>query len=99
MGIAKMIIKIILGIFAYLLCGVATLELYFWRDRHCESEMDKFVEDDEIWQVIVVVFFPFFLFLAILYVTYKGLLLIIRLIRTLFTTIIYLIIALIKGEQ
>lgn len=86
-----MIIKIMLLIFAYLLVGIAVLEWVLWLDRKTSSS-DKWINEKDDWeQTITVILWPVVLpMLGIYVLTYliKG-------VRIFFTTIVYLIAALI----
>lgn len=94
-----MIIKIILIIFAYLLIGIAVLEGVLWRDRR-KSYIDRWVDDDEDAEMcIVVIFWPIAIPLLLAYILYILLKHLIKCVRIFFTTIVYLIVAIIDKER
>lgn len=92
------VIKVILIIFAYLLVGIAVLEGLSWYDR---QHYDNYTWiEDEFDQVTVVTFWPFVLIPIILAILYKGLVHFIKGIRIFFTTVVYLLAAMIdKGKK
>lgn len=96
----NMILKIIGGIFGYLLCGVGVLELIRLHDRHTDY-IDQWLEyDDESEQVIVVVLFPYFLVcLFIPWLIGKFVFAFIRVVQMIFTTLTCIVVALIKGKD
>lgn len=96
-----MILKSVLFVFLYLLCGIGTLELILFHDRKCDDSFDQWgIGDcDDIEQVIIVILFPLFLALIIFWAIGKGLALIIKGIRILITTVIYSIVAIIKEDK
>lgn len=86
-----MIIKVILIIFAYLLIGIAVLEWVLWLDRKTSSS-DKWINEEDDWeQTITVIIWPVVLPMLWVY----GLKYLIKGVRIFFTTIVYLIAALI----
>jgi ABC-type transport system involved in cytochrome bd biosynthesis fused ATPase/permease subunit len=94
-----MIFKIIGLIFGYLLCGVGTLELVKLHDRHSEW-INRWVDDsDELDEVFVVVLFPVLLLMILLWAIGKAIAFFIKVVRTVFITIVYIIVALVKGEK
>jgi len=94
-----MILKIIGAVFGYLLCGVGVLELIRLHDRHTDYVHQFMDLDDEIEQVIVVVLFPVFLLCLIAGVIGKFVFVFIKAVQMIFTTLAYLIVALIKGKD
>ena len=94
-----MIIKIIAFVFGYLLCGVGTLELVKLHDRHSDWINRWFDDFDELDDVFVVVMFPAWLLMILLWAIGKASALFIKVVRTVFTTIVYIIIALVKGDK
>ncbi len=94
-----MTIKIIGAVFGYLLCGVGVLELIRLHDRHTDY-MHQWLEfDDEFEQVIVVVLFPVVLVYLIPWLIGKFVFAFIRVVQMVFTTLTYMIVALIKGKD
>ena len=94
-----MILKVIAFIFAYLLCGTGTLELIRLHDRH-SNWLDRWADDaDETDEVMVIVLFPLMLLFMLLWVLGKIIALFTKAIRTVVTTVIYMTIALIKGDN
>lgn len=94
-----MILKIIALVFGYLLCGVGVLELVRLHDRHTDW-IDKWMDDDdEIEQVMVVLLFPVALLFLILFVIRKIVFWFIKTVQTVFTTLIYTIVALVKEKD
>lgn len=94
-----MILRIIALVFGYLLCGVGVLELVRLHDRHTDW-IDKWMDDDdEIEQVMVVLLFPVALLFLIFWVVRKIVFWFIKIVQTVFTTLIYTIVALIRGEN
>lgn len=92
-----MVIKVILIIIAYFLIGVAVLEGLSWYDR---QHYDNYTWiEDELDQVTTVTFWPFVLIPVILAILYKGLVYFIKGVRIFFTTIIYLIGAIISKRK
>lgn len=57
-----MVIKIVLGTIAYLLCGTATLAVMKWHDRRVERSFDKWLdyEGNTFEDSVVVIAFPAF---------------------------------------
>ena len=89
------IIKIILIIFAYLLIGIAVLEIMLWHDRKV-GFIDKWVgETDDVELVLVVTCWPVTIPVLGLYILFIGLKHLIKGVRIFFTTIVYLIAAII----
>ena len=94
-----MILKIIALVFGYMLCGVGTLELLKLHDRHSDW-IDKWVEDsDELEEAFVVTIFPAYLLMILFWVIGKSIAFFTKAVRTVFTTIVYTIVALIKGDK
>lgn len=94
-----MILKIIALVFGYLLGGVGTLELVKLHDRHSEW-INRWGDDsDELDEVMVVVLFPVLLLMILLWAIGKAIAFFIKVVRTVFTTIVYTIIALVKGDK
>lgn len=92
-----MFLRVFFIVLIYLLLGVGVLEIMLWHDRNCDW-IHEWI-DDESMQVLVVVFMPFYLLLVILWLLYIGILKFIKAVRVLFTTLIYTVISLIKGEN
>ena len=95
----NMILKIIAFVFGYLLCGVGVLELVRLHDRHTDWIGKWIDDDDEIEQVMVVLLFPVALSFLILLVVGKIVFWFIKIVQTVFTTLIYTIVALVKGDK
>lgn len=94
-----MIIKVILIIFAYLLIGIAVLEGILWRDRKV-SFIDKWADEtDDVELVLIVIFWPVAIPVLGLYILFIGLKHLIKGVRIFFTTIIYLIAAIIDKDR
>lgn len=95
-----MILKIIGVVFGYLLCGVGVLELIRLHDRHT-GWLDQWLScDDEHDQVIVVILWPFFLVcLLIPWLISKFVFVFIRVVQMIFTTLTYMVVALITGKD
>lgn len=89
------VIKVILIIFAYLMVGIAILEGLLWYDRHHYSNY-TWIEDD-FDQVIIVTCWPFVLIPIIFAILYIGLVYFIKGTRIFFTTIVYLLAAIISN--
>lgn len=87
-----MIFKVILIIFAYLLIGIAVLEIILWHDRKVDF-VDGWICDpnDDVEQALTVLSWPIVLPILWIY----GLRYLIKGVRIFFTTIVYLIAALI----
>lgn len=95
-----MILKIIGAVFGYLLCGVVVLELVRLHDRHTTSFIDQWLDDDELEEVLVVILWPFVLVCFLIpWLIGKLVFAFIRVVRTIFTTLTYLVIALINGRD
>lgn len=95
-----MILKIIGAVFGYLLCGVGVLEIIRLHDRHTDYIDQLLGYDDEIEQVIVVVLYPFFLVgFFIPWLIGKFVFVFIRVVQMIFTTLTYMVVALIKGKD
>ena len=94
-----MILKIIAFTFGYMLCGVGILELLKLHDRHSEW-IDRWVEDsDELEESFVVIIFPAYLLMMLFWVMSKVIAFFTKAVRTVFTTIVYMIVALVKGDE
>lgn len=94
-----MILKIIALVFGYLLCGVGTLELVKLHDRHSDW-INRWADDsDESEEVFVVVLFPVLLLMILLWMIEIAIAFFIKVVRTVFTTFVYTIIALVKGDK
>ncbi len=98
-----MIIKVILIIFAYLLIGCAILEIILWHDRKVDFT-DTWLSDpkDEVEQNLTVILWPFIIpelcirILAIVIeLMFKETGILIKGIRVIFTTMVYVIAAII----
>lgn len=98
-----MIIKIMLIIFAYLLIGCAVLEIILWHDRKADLT-DTWLSDpkDEVEQNLTAILWPFIipeLFIRILVIViefmFKEIGILIKGIRVIFTTLVYVIAAII----
>ena len=88
-----MIIKVILIIFAYLLIGIAVLEIMLWHDRKV-GFIDKWIDETSDWeQTFTVILWPIVLPMLWLYALNLGLKCLIKGVRIFFTTIVYLIAA------
>lgn len=95
-----MILKIIGIVLGYLLCGTGVLELIRLHDRHTGYLNQWLDHDDETEQVIVVVLYPYFLVcLLIPWLIGKFIFAFIRVIQMIFTTLTYVVVALIKGKD
>lgn len=92
-----MILKVILGIFLYLLIGVGVLEIVKWHDRNVDW-VDTWIMFEEF-EVLCVVFWILPLMLIVFWLLYLGLYQFIRITRIFFTTIVYTVIALVKGDK
>ena len=90
---------ILLGIFLYLLIGVGVLSILLWHDRHVKDSFDTWISDIEEFQVLAVVFWIFPLMWIILWAIYKAVQGFIRLIQVFFTTLVYTVGAIIKGNK
>ena len=94
-----MILKIIALTFGYMLCGIGTLELLKLHDRHSDW-INRWVEDsDELEESFIVIIFPAFLLMMLFWVIGKAIAFFTKAVRTAFTTIVYTIIALVKGDK
>jgi len=95
-----MILKIIVAVFGYLLCGVGVLELVRLHDRHTDY-IDQWLDyDDESEQVILVVLYPYFLVgLLIPWLIGKFVFVFTKAVQMIFTTLAYTIAALISGKD
>lgn len=95
-----MILKIIGAVFGYLLCGVGVLELIRLHDRHT-GWLDRWLDcDDELDQVIVVILWPFFLVCLLTpWLISKFVFVFIRVVQMIFTTLTYMVAALITGKD
>ena len=95
-----MIIKVILIIFAYLLIGIAVLEGVLWHDRKV-GFVDSWLYDekDDIEQSLVVILWPAVLPMLWIYLLCIGLKHLIKAVRIFFTTLVYLIAAIIDKER
>ncbi len=94
-----MIIKVILLIFAYLLIGIAVLEVVLWHDRKVGSYDNWIDEDDEIDQSLAVMMWPILIPTLSIYILHIGLKHLIKGVRIFFTTIVYLIAAMIDKDR
>ncbi len=75
------------------------MELVRLHDRHTDW-IDKWMDDDdEIEQVMVVLLFPVMLLFLILWVVRKIVFWFIKTVQTVFTTLIYTIVALVKEKD
>ena len=92
-------LKIIGAIFGYLLCGVGVLELIRLHDRHTDYMHQWLMFDDEFEQVITVVLFPVCLLYLIPWLIGKFVFVFIKVVHMIFTTLAYMIVALIKGKD
>lgn len=90
-----MIFKIILIIFAYLFIGIAVLEIMLWHDRKVEF-IDKWIDETSDWdQTATVILWPIVLPILWIY----ALKYLIKGVRIFFTTIVYLIAAIINKDR
>ncbi len=94
-----MIIKVILLIFAYLLIGIAVLEGVLWHDRKVGYYDNWIDEDDETDQSLAVMMWPVLIPILSLYILHIGLKHLIKGVRIFFTTIVYLIAAMIDNDR
>ena len=95
-----MILKIIGAVFGYLLCGIGVLELVRLHDRHTDWLHQWADCDDELDQVIVVILWPLGLVsLFIPWLIGKFVFAFIRVVQMIFTTLTYMVVALIKGKD
>ena len=93
-------LKIIIGaVFVYLLCGVGVLELVRLHDRHTDYKHQLLIFNDECEQVIVVTIYPLFLVCLILLLIGKFVFVFTRVVQIIFTTLTYIVVALIKGRK
>lgn len=93
-----MIFKIIGAILGYLLCGVGVLELFRLHDRHTDW-INQWLYD-EIEQIIVVILWPMALVVPIMpWLIGKFVFVFIRVVQMIFTTLTYIVVALIKGKD
>lgn len=89
-------IKVLIFIIMYLLCGIGTLELILFHDRKVDGLFDKWEGDlDTTDQTIVVILFPMFIVLILFW----AIGLIIKGLRVFITTIVYSLVALIRGNK
>lgn len=105
--IIKIILTILLECFVYLLIGIALLEVLLWHDRKADF-IERWVKDptDDIEITMTVIFWPVMLLTMLVYVLctvfshlFTGINHLIKGIRIFFTTIVYLIVAIIdKGK-
>lgn len=94
-----MIIKIILIIFAYLLIGIAVLEVMLWHDRKV-GFFDKWIDETSDWeQTSAVILWPIVLPMIWIYVLHLGLKHLIKGVRIFFTAIVYLMAAIIDKDS
>lgn len=90
-----MLIKIMLLIFAYLLIGIAVLEVMLWRDRKV-SFIDKWIDETSDWeQTMTVILWPVILPMLWVYLLNIGLKRLIKGVRIFFTATVYIIAAII----
>ena len=95
-----MVLKIIEAVFGYLLCGVGVLELIRLHDRHTDWIHRWLDCDDELEQVSVVILWPFALVcLLIPWLIGKFVFAFIKVVQIIFTTLTYIVVALIKGKN
>ena len=94
-----MILKIIGAIFGYMLCGVGVLEIIRLHDRHSDFIHQWMIDDDELEQVIVVGLFPIFLVMLIPWLICKFVFVFIKVVQMIFTTLTYIIVALMSGKD
>lgn len=94
-----MIIKIILLVFIYLFIGVLVLEGLAWYDRKHPWEESWIEGHDDLDQAIAVLLWPLILILVTLGILFFGFVRFIKGIRVFYTTIIYLIIAIIDKDK
>lgn len=99
-----MIIKVILIIFVYLLIGIAVLEVELWHDRKVDF-IERWVKDptDDVEVTMTVIFWPAIFLMMVAFILFiylfTGLNHLIKGIRIFFTTIIYLIDAIIDKKR
>lgn len=94
-----MIINVILIIFAYLLIGVAVLEGILWRDRK-KNFIEKWIDEtDDVGTSLIVMFWPATIPVLGGYILFIGLKHLIKGVRIFFTTIVYLIAAMIDKDR
>lgn len=89
-----MIFKVILLIFAYLLIGIAILEVMLWHDRKV-GFIDKWINENDWEQTFTVILWPIVFPMLWLYALNLGLKHLIKGVRIFFTAIVYTIAALI----
>jgi len=95
-----MILKIIALVFGYLLGGVGVLELIRLHDRHTDWIHQWLDRDDELEQVSVVILWPFALvYLLMPWLIGKFVFAFIKVVQIIFTTLTYIVVALIKGND
>lgn len=85
-----MIIKVMLVIFIYFIMGFVTLEILLYQDRKETDSTLKWIKDDTD-QTTAFILWPFIIPFLGLYVLFIGLKSLIKRIRILYTTIIFLI--------
>lgn len=102
-----MIIKVILIIFAYLLIGCAILEIILWHDRKVDLT-DTWLSDpkDEVEQNLTVILWPFIIpelciriLVIVIEFMFKETGILIKGIRVIFTTLVYVIAAIIDKDR
>lgn len=102
-----MIVKVMLIIFAYLLIGCAILEITLWHDRKVDLT-ETWLSDpkDEVEQNLTAILWPFIipeLFTRILVIViefmFKETGILIKVVRIFFTTLVYLIAAIIDKDK
>lgn len=90
-----MIIKIILGIFLYLLIGVGVLNIMLWHDRNV-GDFDEWIIDD-VMKFLVVLLVPMSLMWVLMWLFYKAVMAFINLTQTVFVAAVYMIKAALKS--
>lgn len=90
-----MIIKVMLIIFIYFIMGFVTLEILLYEDRKEANPIYKWIKDDTD-QTAAFILWPFIIPILGIFALFTGLKFLVKKTRILYTTIIYLIAAIIN---